>query len=979
MDSFLAPDQPSMDLEDRAPRPPVPGSECSDRELPAEPYRGIAPFRFIDEPIFFGREEETEQLLRYVLMYRGVLFYGDSGTGKSSLINARFIPHVLRDGFQPDRIRLQPCTGAELVVERISLRNAGTAPFLASSFAPETAVEARLVLSCKDFERRVRVAAKEVSERRGPKPLLIFEQFEEFVTLFEIAPENPPARRTAREAQTAILECIVRLLRERLLPVKIVFVFREDYLAKIERLVFRQPELIQQRLRLLPPAATMLPRMLRRPLAIRDALGKRVFPRRFSPLLRKKVLQGLRARSADDFANPSELQISCLELWRASDPIALFEGAPLQSESPGVMAPVLRYLLPRGEARAGVEALIEHHLLSALSGITDNRLRMTAIAALCSLVTTAGTRNVVSEPDLVARIHAETKADDTTVKAALAALETKTGLVRRDVRHNISYYEIVSEFITPWIAEQKLLHKELMRWRKWRRRFIQVALGVLGLGLVSATVIFHLQAEATKLQRDRAEHALNLAERRRRTAEVALENEGKAKNETARALEDTRMSERAASNAVGALNAQLNEQVETNAEAVRRINAMMEVVQRTNLAGLRSASEESDIQRRLGELTAFAEANAAESVKKVEQIAAPLLPNSPSIPPGSDGWAYAGRIDQEGKWEDRSFDNRTTSQSIKLPERDDVLIANVYVNLRSEVFAFDKEGKNRRSQAILGRLNPGEHIRVLDVQQMPDADSDVWKHLWVSSKKVPEPRLPSRTVYVWNQPNFQARAAELTKAADSTLRDDRWPNARDSISNDIESLATGEETWFIGFDKPDFQGASIKIDPRQRMKDLKSRGWSNSIESYRLYDKKPATWTQIPETGPNSISALKAFVKSHHASSTNGDIPSIVANFADRVEYMNHGKVDRVFIAKDLRNYHRLYTRASDTLFGVPTFMQRSDGRIDAAYTISFFRAARDGTWIRGFGDFSLGIQFTAVGPRIIELHVKPRDQEKGP
>ena len=70
-------------------------------------------------PIFFGREQESEKLLRYVTVYRGVLLYGVSGTGKSSLVNAGFIPKVMAEGFAPERIRVQPRPGEEIIVERI--------------------------------------------------------------------------------------------------------------------------------------------------------------------------------------------------------------------------------------------------------------------------------------------------------------------------------------------------------------------------------------------------------------------------------------------------------------------------------------------------------------------------------------------------------------------------------------------------------------------------------------------------------------------------------------------------------------------------------------------------------------------------------------------------------------------------------------------------------------------------------------------
>ena len=48
------------------------------------------------------------------------MLYGDSGAGKSSLINAGLLPEATRLGFHPERLRVQPRSGEELVIERIA-------------------------------------------------------------------------------------------------------------------------------------------------------------------------------------------------------------------------------------------------------------------------------------------------------------------------------------------------------------------------------------------------------------------------------------------------------------------------------------------------------------------------------------------------------------------------------------------------------------------------------------------------------------------------------------------------------------------------------------------------------------------------------------------------------------------------------------------------------------------------------------------
>ncbi|UCH94686.1 MAG: hypothetical protein JSV88_31105 [Candidatus Aminicenantes bacterium] len=88
--------------------------------LPDVPYRGIRYFRYIDQGIFFAREREIKKLNRLVTMYRGVLLYGSSGVGKSSLVNSGFVPDALQENFIPEKIRVLPWSGSEFVVERIA-------------------------------------------------------------------------------------------------------------------------------------------------------------------------------------------------------------------------------------------------------------------------------------------------------------------------------------------------------------------------------------------------------------------------------------------------------------------------------------------------------------------------------------------------------------------------------------------------------------------------------------------------------------------------------------------------------------------------------------------------------------------------------------------------------------------------------------------------------------------------------------------
>src|SRR5262245_59831217 len=90
--------------------------------LPDRPYPGLEPYSYADRHIFFAREAEARRLIRLVVMYRATLLYSDSGSGKSSLLNAGLAPLAVQQGYELNRIRVQPKHGQEIVIERLSDR-----------------------------------------------------------------------------------------------------------------------------------------------------------------------------------------------------------------------------------------------------------------------------------------------------------------------------------------------------------------------------------------------------------------------------------------------------------------------------------------------------------------------------------------------------------------------------------------------------------------------------------------------------------------------------------------------------------------------------------------------------------------------------------------------------------------------------------------------------------------------------------------
>jgi len=66
------------------------------RRVPGSgPYRGLQAFSHHERDVFFGREEESAEVVEKVRLHAGVVVVGASGSGKSSLLEAGVIPAIL--------------------------------------------------------------------------------------------------------------------------------------------------------------------------------------------------------------------------------------------------------------------------------------------------------------------------------------------------------------------------------------------------------------------------------------------------------------------------------------------------------------------------------------------------------------------------------------------------------------------------------------------------------------------------------------------------------------------------------------------------------------------------------------------------------------------------------------------------------------------------------------------------------------------
>lgn len=185
------------------------------------PFKFLDAFKAEDFATFFGRAAETEQAYRLIGEGDMLLVYGQSGTGKTSLIQCGLANRIQATDWHPLWIRRRGDINASLLKQ---IRADATTPIDSDA----TAVEALKSL----YLDHLRPA------------YLIFDQFEELFVLGS-ADEQEAFYQTVRAILDSDLSC------------QIIVTLREEYLARLERLEQIVPTLFSKRLRveLMSPAA----------------------------------------------------------------------------------------------------------------------------------------------------------------------------------------------------------------------------------------------------------------------------------------------------------------------------------------------------------------------------------------------------------------------------------------------------------------------------------------------------------------------------------------------------------------------------------------------------------------------------------------------------------------------------------------------------------------------------------------------------
>ena len=183
-----------------------------------------SPFKFLDSytkedrELFFGREKEIEELFRCLFDSRILLVYGESGTGKSSLVNCGLLNKLNNNQHLPVFIRR-----SENILESLS----ESIQLLLQESSP------RQMLTALMFKK----ALREISDDSQKQLIFIFDQFEE---LFIFG--------TKEEKQSLIQ--VIKVLIESDIDCRFIFILREEYFVNIAEFEKQVPNFLSNRVRI---------------------------------------------------------------------------------------------------------------------------------------------------------------------------------------------------------------------------------------------------------------------------------------------------------------------------------------------------------------------------------------------------------------------------------------------------------------------------------------------------------------------------------------------------------------------------------------------------------------------------------------------------------------------------------------------------------------------------------------------------------
>jgi hypothetical protein len=191
--------------------------------ISTSPYPGLRPFRSYETNIFFGREEQTDQLLKRLRNSHFLAVVGSSGCGKSSLVRAGMIA-ALGAGFLTDagtRWRVAEMRPGEEPLERLAKALLSPSALGHERYIESDDVAFVQATLCRGPRGLIEVL-QEKPPPEGTNLLLLVDQFEE---IFRFRREGDP------DEAGAFVALLLASAVQREVPIYVVITMRSDFLG----------------------------------------------------------------------------------------------------------------------------------------------------------------------------------------------------------------------------------------------------------------------------------------------------------------------------------------------------------------------------------------------------------------------------------------------------------------------------------------------------------------------------------------------------------------------------------------------------------------------------------------------------------------------------------------------------------------------------------------------------------------------------
>ena len=298
--------------------------------LPPNPFVGLRPFESDEDVLFFGRREQTIELLQQLSVSRFLAVIGSSGSGKSSLIRAGLIPK-LKAGFLVDRRRYQEGktsvareeTEADRDQWHIAVMRPGDSPLYNLALAvqkardPDASVsDATKLMSAIRAEGAPAIIQRlsPLTLQRDVNLLLLVDQFEEIFrfgshTATDELSGNQIQAMQKRDEASEFVAIMLELATHPKLPVYVVMTMRSDFLGDCDAF-YGLPEAMNR-------SQYLVPRLNRQ--QRQEAIEKPIFlfNERIAPRLRDRVLNDM-GESPDQLPIMQHAMMRTWEEWKAT-------------------------------------------------------------------------------------------------------------------------------------------------------------------------------------------------------------------------------------------------------------------------------------------------------------------------------------------------------------------------------------------------------------------------------------------------------------------------------------------------------------------------------------------------------------------------------------------------------------------------------------------------------------------------------------